>query len=137
MLFRPGPLTIGLFLLLVGAIAATASFLVLRLRNVRTIEYTLSFVERFRVLVESMRCGSLDSKALGWLDQRAETMQSLMGSHGMVEYWSPEGNYIEREFRIVERTLQEAKRGRLSEHLASSCQLALLRFLNQLDARYR
>jgi len=132
------PVVYGLFALLLAGAAATGSVLVVRFLRIRyKLEYTLAFVERFRKLVEGIKGGVLDERALAWLKAHAQRMQRLLGDRGRIEYWSPQGNYIERNFEVVVRTVQEIEGGGYSDHLAAECQLTLINFLTALERRYR
>ena len=132
------PVVYLLFALLLAGAAGTAGWLVVHFLGVRyKLEYTLAFVEHFRKLVEGIKGGELDERALAWLKAHAQRMQRLLGEHGRIEYWSPQGNYIERNFEVVVRTVQEIEGGGYSDHLAAECQLTLINFLTKLERRYR
>ncbi len=133
----PFPAMAALALLLAAGALAGAILLARRIGARRRLEYALDFVERFGRLVVGIKSGEADPGLLTWLAERAPRMQALMGGRGRIEYFSPEGNYIEREFRVVTRTIEEIRDGSRSEHLFSSCQLALIKFLTHLQERSR
>ncbi len=132
------PAVFLVFALLLAGAAGAAGWLVVRFFRIRyKLEYTLAYLERFRKLVEGIKGGKLDEHVLAWLRAHAQRMQRLLGDHGRIEYWSPQGNYIERDFEVVVRTVQEIEGGGYTDHLASSCQLTLINFLTKLERRYR
>lgn len=130
-------LSVFLALLLAGAVGVGGWLIARAIVTKRRLEYTLDFLEHFRLFVAALKGGVRDQRALDWLKERAERMQHLLGKHGRIEYWSPEGNYLERDYQVVLRTLGEMERGSISDHLTSSCQMTLLQFLGVLERRFR
>ncbi len=132
------PAIYALFTLLLAGAAAGGGLLVVRMLRTRyKLRYTLAYLEHFRRLVTGIKGGELDEQALAWLKSHAEGMQRLLGTRGRIEYWSPAGRYLERDFAVVVRTIQEIEEGGFTDHLAASCQITLIRYLTDLQQRYR